>query len=137
MRTTARYTLFLGFSVASLAAFVVMRFGTEFTTMTAVLYLYGIVAVVSGLIGHRRAYLRHAEGIPEPTLRHILPTEKLPALSGDNRWQVRTKGGTFEARSVSISQDLVSLEREIDGSSAGISYPRSDLRSCEKVSASR
>lgn len=118
-----------------MAAFVVMRYGTDFTTMTAVLYLYGIVAVIGGLIGHRRAYLRHAEGIAEPTLRHIVPAERIQALFEDDRWRVRLDDETFEAETVSISEKLVSVEREIDGRITGISYPRSDVRSCEKVSA--
>jgi hypothetical protein len=137
MRTTARYTLFIGFSVASIAAFVVMRFGTDFTTMTAVLYLYGIVAVVGGLIGHRRAYLKHAEDIAEPTLRHLVPLDHLGSLFEDDRWTVRMDEETFEAEKVAVSEKLVSVEREIDGRSVGVSYPRSDILACKKINASR
>ncbi len=136
MRTTARYTLFIGFSVASFAAFVVMRFGTDFTTMTAVLYLYGIVAVIGGLIGHRRAYLRHAEDIAEPTLRQLIPVGRTISMFTSDRWRVRTDEETFEAARISISEQLVSVEREIDGKMRGISYPRTDVRSCEKISVS-
>lgn len=137
MRTTARYTLFLGFSTASVAALAVIRFGTEFTTLTAVLYLYGIVCVAGGLIGHRHAYLRHAEGHEDPSLRHILGIDGLKAFLEDDLWLVELEQQAFEAETVSLTENLVSVERELDGRMTGVSYPRSELRSCNQVSASR
>ncbi|MDY6771568.1 MAG: hypothetical protein SV186_06480 [Candidatus Nanohaloarchaea archaeon] len=132
MRTTAKYTLFLGFTFSSIAASVVLRYGTGFGTMTAVLYLYGIACVLGGLFGYRKAALKHRDGRHDPSLREVAGLDALRERLGDDTWTVETEDGRFEAKEVSLSEKLVSVERERDGRTVGVSYPRQDVVACRR-----
>lgn len=129
MKHTILYSALVGVTTASAAIAVVAVHGTGFAVMTAVLYLYGIVAAVGGFLGYRRSLLRHRGGIADPSFFQVLGVDGLRERLTGRRWTVRLEEERFAARDVEISEDMVSLRRRIDGTVAGISYPRSIVRS--------
>ncbi len=134
MRRTAKYTLFIGFGFSSLATFIIMQYGTGFTVMTTVLYLYGFVCLLGGVIGYRKASLEHATSHDEPGLRHVFGLHRFKELFASEKWGVEMEGEEFEAETVAIQEDVVSVEREWQGDTVGISYPREMLVSLARGS---
>jgi len=126
MRRTAKYSLVLGFTFSSIAIAIVTQFGTGFEVMTGVLYLYGIVAVLAGILGYRKAYLDHAESHPEPRLKHIVGLHRLGELFEEETWLVTLEHDNFETGQLRLTDDLVSVRRDIDGETF-LSYPRNQL----------
>lgn len=133
MKRTILYSGTIGVTAASAAVLIVSIHGTGFAVMTAVLYLYGIVAAIGGFIGYRRSLLRHRGGIADPSFFQMLGIDAVRERLQGTRWNVRLEEEQFTARSVEISENLVSLRRPIDGALAGISYPRSIVRSVERA----
>lgn len=133
MRTTAKYTLFIGFAFSSITTYVIMNHGTGFTTMTAVLYLYGLVCLIGGIVGYRKAYLEHVKRHEEPGLRHIFGLHDVGSFFRQDSWKMELKNDRFETPEFRLSDKIVSVRRELDGIEVGISYPRRSVVSVKKA----
>lgn len=127
MRSTAKYTLFVGFLFSSIATFIIINFGTGFKIMTAVLYLYAFSCLLGGIIGHRRALLKYSGRHSDPGLTHVFGLDALLELFSTDRVRVSLKEKEFEVEEAELLEDVVVVEREIDGRFYGISYPRKRL----------
>jgi hypothetical protein len=133
MKRTAKYTLFIGFSFSSLMTYVLMNAGTGFTTLTAVLYLYAATCLIGGVVGYRHAYLKHGQGHEEARIKHILGIHRLKQLFEQDRWLVELDGDNFEASEIRLSEKLVSVRREDEDGSVGVSYPRKAVVSLKSM----
>ncbi|MDY6788956.1 MAG: hypothetical protein SVV03_03240 [Candidatus Nanohaloarchaea archaeon] len=127
MKSTAKYTLFVGFLFSSMATFVILNFGTDFKVMTIALYLYAFSSLIGGVIGYRRAWLKHSGRHSDPGLPHIFGLDKFWNLFSTKSIRVSLENDSFEAEEAELSENLISVEREQDNRIYGMSYPRKRL----------
>lgn len=133
MRRTAKYTLFTGFVFSSVSLMILKTFGAGFKVLTVILYLYGFVCLIGGIIGYRHAFLEHSEGMERPRIRHILGLDSLRDFFSPDLWLVEMEDTNFEAREVRLTDNLVLVMRRFGESFAGISYPRDKLVGLSKA----
>lgn len=131
MRHTAKITLLTGFSFSSLVTVILSRYGTDFTTLTSVLYLYGFVCLIGGVIGYRKAFLKHGKERKEVSFKDLLGLETLLEKFRTRKWRVELENTDIRAESIKVHGKLVSAER-VDGTK--ISFPRKSVEKIEKLS---
>ena len=131
MRYTAKITLVIGFTVSSAVTLVLKRTGTGFRAMTSVLYLYGFTCLAGGIIGYRKAYLKHGEGREDAGIKHILGIDRLRQFLKTGKWIITTEKREMVAEKLKVHGKLVSMELE-DGKK--LSYPRKSVEKLEKLS---
>ncbi|MCJ7450358.1 MAG: hypothetical protein MUP58_01315 [Candidatus Nanohaloarchaeota archaeon QJJ-9] len=112
---------------------ILKTFGTSFKVLTSILYLYGFVCLLGGVIGYRKAFLEHSEGFDRPRMKHIFGIDRLKEVFSPDLWMVEMEDTNFEAKEVRMTENLVSVRRRFGDSFAGISYPRDKLVGLSKA----